>query len=64
MDDAYENESCKFIWGIKAYDDLCSASPCLYTMNDIDIIWAKDEAVYYLEIETAYLYLAFRCYLG
>lgn len=52
----YEDESMKFIWGIKSWDDLSSASACLYTMNDIDIVYDKKREVYMLGVETAYLF--------
>lgn len=49
-----EDDKFKFIWGIKSYDDLCSAECGLMTMNDIGIVYNKKEKAYYLEIETAY----------
>lgn len=49
-----EDDEFKFIWGIKSYDDLCSAECGLMTMNDIDIVYNKKEKMYYLEVETAY----------
>ena len=61
MDEKYgdctlETDDIKFIWGIKSYDDLSCADACLYTMNDIDIIYDKKKKEYILGIETAYLF--------
>ena len=55
-DTAIENEDYKFIWGIKSADDLTGHSCNLYTMNDIDITYDKKNKVYYLGIETAYIF--------
>ena len=51
-----ETDDFKFIWGIKSYDDLSCTDACLYTMNDIDIIYDKKKEEYILGIETAYLF--------
>ena len=51
-----ETDDLKFIWGIKSWDDLTGEEACLYTMNDIDIIYDKKEKMYMLGIETAYLF--------
>ena len=51
-----ETDDFKFIWGIKSYDDLSCTDACLYTMNDIDIIYDKRKKKYELGIETAYLF--------
>lgn len=51
-----ETDDLKFIWGVKSCDDLSCADACLYTMNDIDIIYDKKKKKYELEIETAYLF--------
>ena len=61
MDEKYgdcslETDDFKFIWGIKSYDDLSCTDACLYTMNDIDIIYDKKKKEYILGIETAYLF--------
>lgn len=61
MDEKYgdctlETDDIKFIWGIKSYDDLSCTDACLYTMNDIDIIYDKKKKEYILGIETAYLF--------
>lgn len=55
-DCSLETDDFKFIWGIKSYDDLSCADACLYTMNDIDIIYDKKEKKYMLGIETAYMF--------
>lgn len=51
-----ETEFTKFIWGIKSWDDLSGADANLYTMNDIDLIYLKNEDKYILGIETIYLF--------
>lgn len=50
----YDNGECKFIWGVTALDSLSSIAPCLYSMNDIDIIYSREKKRYILSIETAY----------
>lgn len=54
--DPCEDGNLKFIWGVKSWDDLTGADACLYTMNDIDIVYDKDRQVYMLGVETAYLF--------
>lgn len=49
-----EDDNYKFIWGIKAYDDLSMLGANLYTMNDIDIVYDKEIQSYILTVETAY----------
>ena len=50
-------QNMKFIWGVKSWDDLSSAkSANLYTMNDIDLIYLKDENKYILGIETMFMF--------
>lgn len=51
-----EDDDCKFIWGVKSWDDLSGQDVNMYTMNDIDIIYDKKEKQYELGIETAYLF--------
>lgn len=51
-----ENDELKFIWGIKSYDDLCRADCGFYTMNDIDIVYDKENGRYLLGVETAYCF--------
>ena len=53
-DDEYNCGNLKFIWGIKSYDDLSSAMPNFYTMNDIDITYNRKSGLYSLGVETAY----------
>lgn len=55
-EEAYENEVIKFIWGIKANDDLSDSDANLYTLNDIDLIYLKDENKYVLSVETIYYF--------
>lgn len=55
-EDFTENSSMKFIWGLKSYDDLSSCDANLETMNDIDLIYLKDEQKYILGVETAYMF--------
>ena len=52
-----ETKDMKFVWGLQSYDDLSKSNTAnLYTMNDIDLIYLKDEKKYVLGIETAYLF--------
>ena len=55
-EDFTENSSMKFIWGLKSYDDLSNYDANLETMNDIDLIYLKDEKKYILGVETAYMF--------
>ena len=55
-DTPYENEIMKFIWGVKSWDDLCDSDACLYTMNDIDLLYLKDKKKYLLSIETIFMF--------
>lgn len=55
-DDEYNCGNLKFIWGIKSYDDFNSSSSNLYSMNDIDISYDRDKKLYYLGVETAYIF--------
>ena len=50
----YEDENMKFIWGIKSYDDLSDSDANLYTMNDIDLIYLKNEHKYIFGLETIF----------
>lgn len=54
--DPCENDVMKFIWGEKSWDDLCDSDACLYTMNDIDLIYLKDEKKYLLSLETIFMF--------
>lgn len=54
-DYSLENDDMKFIWGIKSWDCLSKGDVAnLETMNDIDLIYLKDENRYILSIETMY----------
>ena len=55
-EDFTENSSMKFIWGLKDCDDLSSCDANLETMNDIDLIYLKDEKKYILSVETIYMF--------
>lgn len=52
--DYTENKEMKFIWGLISCGDISASKPNLLTMNDIDLIYLKDEKKYILEIETIY----------
>ena len=54
--DEYNDGALKLIWGIKSYDDLSGADVNLYTMNDIDITYDRDNKTYSLGVETAYCF--------
>lgn len=51
-----ETDDFKFIWGIKSWDDLTGHDASMYTMNDIDITYDKENKVYMLSVETAYMF--------
>ena len=56
-EDFTENSDMKFIFGVMSWDDLSSATkPNLFTMNDLDLIYLKDENKYILSIETIYFF--------
>ena len=55
-DHSLEDDDMKFIWGIKSWDDLSGCGACIYTMNDIDIVYDKKRKEYMLGIETAYCF--------
>ena len=50
----YDNGHYKFIWGVKSDIDYSGVAPSLYSMNDIDICFDRDNQEYVLGIETAY----------
>lgn len=54
FDPYYEDGSVKFIWGVKSWDDLSGSDACLYTMNDVELDYLKDENKYLLSIETIF----------
>jgi len=50
-----ETEDMKLIWGILSYDDLSGSETAnFHTMNDLDLIYHKDENKYSISIETIY----------
>lgn len=55
-DNPYENEIMKFIWGVKSWDDLTCSDACLYTMNNIDLLYLKDQKKYLFSIETIFMF--------
>ena len=54
IENEYENEYVKFIWGVKSWDDITDSNANLYTMNDIDLIYNKDDNSYMLSLETIF----------
>lgn len=53
----YETETMKHIWGIKSWDDLSKSDGAnLWTMNDFDLTYLKDEDKYVMGVETIYLF--------
>jgi len=56
IDDEYNCENLKFIWGIISWDDLTGKDANLHTMNNIDIIYDRDTKLYMLGIETAWVF--------
>jgi hypothetical protein len=49
----YETTKLKFIWGLKSWCDITPSTKAnLYSMNDIDLIYLKDEQKYILGLET------------
>ena len=55
-DDDDEFDGVKFIWGIKSADDLSFCEVSAYTMNDIEINYIKEEDMYCLDFEQAYVF--------
>lgn len=52
-----ETRDMLFIWGVISYDDLSQSKEAnLYTMNDLDIIYHKDEEKYSISVETIYVF--------
>ena len=56
MEKVYEDfvNDHEFIWGITMDSQIKTAG--LFTMNDIDIIYDKDQKKYFLGLETLYLF--------
>lgn len=52
----YETQDMLFVWGIVSYDELTSNKANLHTMNDLDLIYHKDENKYSLSVETIYMF--------
>ena len=52
----YDPESdLEFIWGILSKDNVLGAEQAgLYTMNDFDIIYSKEDDTYFFDVETIY----------
>jgi hypothetical protein len=44
----------KFIWGIKASDEVSTEEANFKTMNDIEILYNKKTKMYHINIETIY----------
>lgn len=52
--DNADNGEYKFIWGVKSPNDFCQSEACLYTANDIELLYSRATEKYILNIETAY----------
>ena len=46
-----ETDEVKFIWGLKAKEDLTNTNVGLFTLNNIDIVYNFKEQQYYLGVE-------------
>lgn len=55
-DNEYNCGALKHIWGVTSWGNLLGIDAHLYSMNDIDITYDRDEKKYCLGIETAYLF--------
>ena len=52
-----ETETLKYIWGVESWDNIGSGDGAnLYTMNDLDVLYLKDEGKYMLSVETIYMF--------
>ena len=49
-------DDLEFVWGIKSYDCLLRCDANIHTMNDIEIDYDHKDSVYYLSVETAYMF--------
>ena len=49
-------DDLEFVWGIKSYDCLARCDANIHTMNDIEIDFDHKDNMYYLSIETAYMF--------
>lgn len=54
VNDNYNFEDIKFIWGIKSSDDISGSEANIWTMNDIEIDYDKSNKKYLLSFETIY----------
>lgn len=55
VDDEFNIGSSQFIWGILSGDDICGSQKAhFYTLNDLDIIFDRENLTYSLSIETIY----------
>lgn len=55
VDDAYNADELKFIWGVRSWDDLSSGKDVsFWSMNDLDVSYNRQTHKYELGIETAY----------
>lgn len=52
----FETDELKHIWGVLSSDNLTGEEANLYTMNDLDITYLKDEDKYVLGVETIYMF--------
>jgi len=48
------NNDIEFIWGVKSWDDTTRQPVCMYTMNDLDLLYNHITKLYSLDIETIY----------
>jgi len=55
-DESYDIGELHHVWGIKSYDDLTGQDCNIHTMNDIEILYHRDEKKYSLSIETAFIW--------
>lgn len=51
-----ETEDMLFVWGVLSGDDLSSTTANLYSINDLDLIYYKNEHKYSLGVETNYMF--------
>jgi hypothetical protein len=59
---SYENwnNDIEFIWGIKSWDDTTGQPVCMYTMNDLELVYNHITKLYSLDIETIYQFDSFK----
>ena len=57
VDDEYNIDELKFIWGVKSYDDLTrNDNANFHSMNDIEIVYDRKEKEYMLGIEEMFYF--------